>query len=321
MKFFNIINDVKGRAYKDLIGMVGRYAATCQLVSHHEPMAQTCKETLSMLAKLGEEIAEVSEWHGTRLSCCNTARLHSFHVNEESLRFLANHVDSLFSWRWPDEPEDLCFLAPDRSPILISTAHEEWARLVLADSMRLSDCLMAVLEKAEVETVPCGFVVNMSALSSRGRNDRRYIGIEGEGWPVDLPGMPTIEHGLASADEFELSVAYWRGIMKVDGFEHAQLLYFGEQPPYDGFSLVGFDCGFYSNEIDNFSLILNELHRCSAPSIAGYKRFLNEYGLFVTREAAEMFLRDVLSDQTLSNVYRGCSEDLSVFKVYRYAHV
>ena len=165
MKVFNIQKDVKGKANEDLVCLVGGLAATCQLVSHREPTASSCKEALSMLAKLDEATAEVSEWHGTRLPGGNTAILHAFPVNEKSLSFLAPHVDPLFSWRWPDEPEDLCFLASEGSPILIPTAHEQYARLLFADDMRLNDSLKSALEESAEKKIPADLWYNTPTTS------------------------------------------------------------------------------------------------------------------------------------------------------------
>ena len=315
MKVFTISNDIQGRAYEELICLLGGCAATSQLVSHGEPTHMSCKAALSRLVELGATTEEVSEWHGTKLLCGNTAILHSFPVNKETMRFLASHVDSLFSWRWPDEPEDLCFLASDGTSLLISTAHEQYARLALADDIGLSDGLEVALEESAKMNGPCGFVV-MPGLAVGVKSENGYVGIEGDGWPVVLADMPTIENGLAPENEFERSAAYWRGLMKLKDFEAARLLYLGEHPSCEGFRPIGFDCGYYANEIDNLSLVLNELHLRTMPCLAEHKRRLNEHGLFATHEEAMMFLRQVLSEPALRDAYRGCLADLIVVNVH-----
>lgn len=318
MKVFTINNDIQGRAYKELVCLLGGCAATCQLVSHGDPTTQSCKEALSKLVELGATTEEVTEWHGTKLVCGNTAILHAFPVNQETMRFLVFHVDSLFSWRWPDEPEDLCFLASDGTPLLISTAHEQYARLAFADDIGLSVGLEVALEESAKMNGPCGFVVKLPDQTVGVKNENGYVGIEGDGWPVDLPDMPTIDNGLASVNEFERSAAYWRCLMNLKGFEAARLLYLGEQPPCEGFRPIGFDCGYYANETDNLSLVLNELHLRTTACLEEHKRRLNAYGLFATHEEAMMFLRQVLSEPLLRNAYWGCLENLTVVKVHSY---
>ena len=143
----HIDNDISGEAYESLVRLLCEHATTCQLVSHGKPTVQTCRDALLRLAELGDVTAEVSEWHGTRLYRA-TATLHSFKVSHKALLFLLTHGKSLFSWQWPDLPEDLCFLAADGTPLLFSTAHEEYAQLTIPENMHVSDALKAVLEKS-----------------------------------------------------------------------------------------------------------------------------------------------------------------------------
>ena len=128
MKTYHIHRDILGADYQCLIRFLAGRATTCQLILHGEPMGLSCREALSSLAELGGETKEVSKWHGTSLEHGATATLCSLPVTPESLEFLLTHVQSLFSWRWPQEPEDLCFEASDGTPLLISTAHEQYAQ-------------------------------------------------------------------------------------------------------------------------------------------------------------------------------------------------
>ena len=318
MYTYHIHRDILGVNYENLIRFLGRYATTCQLISHDDSITRSCRETLCRLSELGETTVKVSKWHGTRLEPGMTVTLHSFPITPESLHFLLAHVESLFSWRWPDKPEDLCFLTSDEIPLLFSIAHERYAQLSIADDMHISEPLESVL-KISTQNAPNGFLVNVPEQSYSSQNGGMvYAGIEGEGWPVALTDMPPISFGLASEDSFGRSVSYWRNLVKIKGFETAQFLYIGEQPLCEGFRHIGFDCGYYSNEIDNFSLVLNELHRQTSPSLDACRNHLNTWGLFATYEDAIAFMQQILSTPMLKDSYKGCVNDISIIRVYRY---
>ena len=318
MNTCQIHRDILGADYETLVRFLGRYATTCQLTSHGGPMMPSCRETMSRLSELGEVAAEVSEWHGTKLESGMTATLHSFPITPGSLHFLLEHVGSLFSWRWPDEPEDLCFLAADETPLLISIAHERYAQLTITADMYISEALKSVLE-VSAQNEPNGFLVNVPEQSCATQDGGMvYVGIEGEGWPVVLTDMPTISFGLAPENAFRRSFSYWQNVVRIKGLESARFLYLGEHPPCEGFRCIGFDCGYYSNEIDNFSLVLNELHRQTMPSLVVHRKRLNAQGLFSTYEDATFFMRQVLSEPMLMDSYKGCLKDTSIIKVHGY---
>ncbi len=73
MRTYSILRDILGANYKSLISFLGSHAATCQLVSHGEPMGRSCQNALARLVELGEKTAEVSEWYGTKLDYGGTA--------------------------------------------------------------------------------------------------------------------------------------------------------------------------------------------------------------------------------------------------------
>ena len=318
MNTYHIHRDILGVAYEILVRFLSRYATTCQLISHGDPMTQSCREIMCFLSELGEVTAEVSKWHGTNLEPGMTATLHSFPITSRSLRFILEHAESLFSWRWPDKPEDLCFLTSDGTPLLMSIAHERYAQLTVADDMYISEELKSVLEISTRSELN-GFLVNVPEQSCATQDGGMvYVGIEGEGWPVVLTDMPTISFGLAPENAFRRSFSYWQNVVRIKGLESARFLYLGEHPPCEGFRCIGFDCGYYSNEIDNFSLVLNELHRQTMPSLVVHRKRLNAQGLFSTYEDATFFMRQVLSEPMLMDSYKGCLKDTSIIKVHAY---
>ena len=97
MRTYSIHRNILGADYKSLIRFLGSHAATCQLVSHGEPMGQSCQNALARLVELGAETAEVSEWYGTKLDYGGTATLHRFPVTSTSLEFILTYTRQLTS--------------------------------------------------------------------------------------------------------------------------------------------------------------------------------------------------------------------------------
>jgi len=71
------------------------------------------------------------EWPGTRL-LSGEASIMEYEFDPGCCRALGELVDGLYAWRLPDAPEDLCLLRADRSPALVSIAHEADSYLELA---------------------------------------------------------------------------------------------------------------------------------------------------------------------------------------------
>ena len=139
MKSYSIYNDVRGASYKALVDFVGSQASYIQLIAHDGSVTRSCRETLRRFQDFDETVERVNEWPGTRLD--GTAFLHRFHVSPDSLGFVRRHVDSLFSWCWPDNPEDLSFIAEDGTVLLLTTAHESYAELALRNDMNVPSFL------------------------------------------------------------------------------------------------------------------------------------------------------------------------------------
>lgn len=77
-----------------------------------------------------QKLSRTTQWPGTVLHFSelfpdNTATVYYFRFCPESARILKDSVESLYSWRQPEYPEDLCLLRPDGSPWLVSITHEE----------------------------------------------------------------------------------------------------------------------------------------------------------------------------------------------------
>ena len=149
MKTYYIDKDVRGEAYKALIDFLGRYASHILLIAHDNYATETCQETLRELTDFDEMVERVREWPGTKLFSGKTALCHKFCTSPGAMKFVQAHVDSLFSWRWPDNPEDLSFVMSDGRVLLLTTAHESYAEVTVYDDMSLPPEIEAILKRVQ----------------------------------------------------------------------------------------------------------------------------------------------------------------------------
>lgn len=306
-----IQRDLQGESYKTLIDFLGSHASHILLVSHEGETTAKCQDTLRRLHFLGATVERVREWPGTILRGEASAFTHRFPVNAASLAFVKGHVKSLFSWRWPDLPEDLCFLGSDKTPLLATTAHEAYAELSVIDDIKIPLELESVLAGASTRRTN-GVIVTVP---SNGKwFYGRYIGVEGTAWPISWPTMPVLSFGMAR--DVDTSLEYWRTLRKISGFGDAVCLYLNGRTCPHGFQFAGFDCGYYANEHDNLSVILHELLLANDCRFTGFTSKLNAYGLFGSHEDALEFMHVVLNDDNFLEEYGGCVEALSVIKVF-----
>lgn len=151
MKTYYIDKDIRGEAYKVLIDFLGRYASSILLMAHDNYATRSCRETLRKLTDFDEMVERVSEWPGTQLLSGKTALRHKFRASLESVNFVRNHVNSLFSWCWPEKPEDLSFAMSDGRVLLLTTAHESYAEVTVYDDMPLPPAIEAILNTVTEE--------------------------------------------------------------------------------------------------------------------------------------------------------------------------
>ena len=145
MKTYYIDKDIRGNAYKVLIDFFGGYASFVQLIAHDNYATGSCQETLRKLTDFDEMVERVSGWPGTELLSRKTALRHRLRVSPESLKFVRDHVDSLFSWCWPENPEDLSFIMSDGRVLLLTTVHESYAEVTVYDDMALPSTVEMIL--------------------------------------------------------------------------------------------------------------------------------------------------------------------------------
>ena len=87
---------------------------------------------LRSLAPYVEESVKSTRWPGTEIFGAQ-ADVFFFRLEAGSAQVLREATDHLFGWCQPDLPEDLCFLREDRTPWLVTIAHEHDGYFVLSE--------------------------------------------------------------------------------------------------------------------------------------------------------------------------------------------
>lgn len=121
----NIATEIEDEKYKNLLNFCLDHCSRFLFVIRPNINLETRgKRLLKELEPylIGSEIAD--RWPGTHLLSTN-ANIFTYELNVFSVRKLQEYANSLFQWRNPELPEDLCFLDGRNSPILVNIAHEK----------------------------------------------------------------------------------------------------------------------------------------------------------------------------------------------------
>ena len=121
---FRLLKEPRGRGYRALVNSLG---ATCPqfLLVVREQLALG-PEAVAILRRLQPQRfrqVRTSAWPGTEL-IGHFAHVSYFRSNSASLTVLKTAAKSLYEWRQPSHPEDLCFLDGEGRPVLTTIAHE-----------------------------------------------------------------------------------------------------------------------------------------------------------------------------------------------------
>jgi hypothetical protein len=140
---FDIISEPVDNTYQQLLAKCHAYSATVMLVvrdlDYLSPVACGLLERIHDW-NIGKD--KRSDWPGTIIKNF-LATIYTYRCDPGLLTELQTVATRLYQWVQPELPEDLCFLRPDGSPILVSIAHERDAYLVLSQQ-EVNDLLVAV---------------------------------------------------------------------------------------------------------------------------------------------------------------------------------
>ncbi len=128
-----ISREPTGRGYSLLIEFCAKRCPKCTFALQRPlQFGQNCHEFLDSLKEHLIEVANQTEWPGTRLMGFS-ASVYWYRVSPELIAVLKTKVSSLYEWAVPDLPEDLAFYWPDGSALLGSSSHERFAFLNLTE--------------------------------------------------------------------------------------------------------------------------------------------------------------------------------------------
>ncbi|WP_088225569.1 stage III sporulation protein AH [Desulfosporosinus sp. FKB] len=131
-----VLNEPKGDSYKKLIQLAFDTCDTFLFIKHSQLSYN--KKSFDMLLKALEPdfiyFKEQNRWPGT--FSVPTAKVYYFYTSENSKDIVKEITNSLFNWRAPNLPDDLCFLKGNEE-WLINTAHERICNIVTKNDLEV----------------------------------------------------------------------------------------------------------------------------------------------------------------------------------------
>jgi hypothetical protein len=131
---YTVTKEPAGPVYASLLAEAERFSTWAVLVVRREDwLNEEARGVLTLLKPHLLAAQRTREWPGTKLSS-DTAWVYIYDVCEAFVDRIKSVSDRLYQWRHPDRPEDLIFLRSDRTPWLVSIAHERDAYFELDES-------------------------------------------------------------------------------------------------------------------------------------------------------------------------------------------
>jgi hypothetical protein len=163
------------------------------------------------------------------------------------------------------------------------------------------------------ESYPVGFPFTYAQIH------QMYKGIEGEAWPeIGIP-TPLLKDGLASIDDASFCTQYWRFLLQKYPSSTINYLLVGDTnaSQEDGYEFIGFDCGYYLSEYNNFSAIYNDVIIRPLDGLQAFRDKLNQHLLFDNVKDANSFLmlRDKLCKDGMP---LEDDEQICIFKLFSF---
>jgi hypothetical protein len=134
LETIDILREPTGKSYRDLLSFALAHCGSFLLVVRHD--LQLSLRGRSVLAELRPSLRrehDSREWPGTVL-LRELGTVSEFDFNANTARVLERAAGSLYSWRQPHLPEDLCMLRSNGKPWLVTIAHERDGYLELTAS-------------------------------------------------------------------------------------------------------------------------------------------------------------------------------------------
>ena len=137
MRKFFFDEDVAGVTYIELIRFLAKRSKHFMFVVTIENCISAHGNlVLRRLTSLGCNTSQIDSWPGTTLLDGSTATAYIAPVSNALVELVSTINTSLFSWRLPNFPEDLCFFRSDTSVLFSSTNHEDFATINMTEDDR-----------------------------------------------------------------------------------------------------------------------------------------------------------------------------------------
>jgi hypothetical protein len=119
--------------YSSLLGFALDICPLALLVVRPEmDLMESGQRVLDSLEPYIESKVKSTQWPGTEIFDAEADLLY-FRLEGSSVTVLQSATDHLFGWCQPDLPEDLCLFRRDRTPWLVTIAHERDGYFLLSE--------------------------------------------------------------------------------------------------------------------------------------------------------------------------------------------
>ena len=134
MQRYGIDADICGDSYRRLLEYFANRTATYLFaVTNEEIITGACRLIIDELKLFGAITYYDNKWPGTTLLYGGKSLLIKGDLTPAVFQFIKEQRNTLFSWKCPDSPEDLCLIDVEGNALLASTSHECFATVLLAD--------------------------------------------------------------------------------------------------------------------------------------------------------------------------------------------
>jgi hypothetical protein len=149
---YDLTDEPTTKQYRQLLEFGIDYCSSFQLVVRDTiDFAESAQIVLErMMPFLVSKSAEAG-WRGTKL-LSGTADVYTFGLTKETARVLIDAAPTLYAWRQPRLPEDLCLVRADGDAFLVTISHERDGYLLLSsDEKALLDAAVPNMDLIEQE--------------------------------------------------------------------------------------------------------------------------------------------------------------------------
>lgn len=120
----NILYEPKNNQYRNLLDFCLKYSNKFIIVNRKTmKLSKNYHNIINILEPFLIRKYKSNEWPGTKL-IGNKATIYLLHYNVETITIIKKYTNRLFDWKYPNLPEDICFLDKNENVILATISHE-----------------------------------------------------------------------------------------------------------------------------------------------------------------------------------------------------